>query len=305
MTSERANDMKNFYSWALATLTCVAVLGCDVPVTPDDGSGDTTVVPSEGTQPTKLPTATGTCPAMKTGTATFAGQSVQLWVGPEGKKGPLLMYWHATGMTSAEVQTGFSALIADVQKNGGVVASFASTNMQGMTTGNMVWYTGDFVTADEVVACSVAAGLVDPRRIHTSGYSAGGLQCGAMVYQRSGYLASALCMSGGIMMPGIYQLQDKAHVPAVVAAHGKAGSDVIVIDFSACSADLCADITKRGGFAVNCDDGGDHIMGMFGRMMTMGNVASTFFKDHPFGVNPYPYASGLPSVFPATCVITK
>lgn len=290
--------------WGLATLLCVVALGCDVPI--DDGSSDGDAVIPSGNGTPAIPTPTGTCPKMATGTVKFNGQSVQLYVGPAGKPGPLLLYWHATGMTALEVLTGFGGAISEVQKNGGVVASFASTTMSGANTGNFVWYTGDFKTADEVVACGVQQGLVDPMRIHTSGYSAGGLQCGTMVFQRSGYLASAVCMSGGIismmdMLGTMYKFQDASHVPPVVAAHGAQGLDWIAVDFATCSADLCKRIAAKGGTAINCNDGGDHIMGMITRAGTMGPLGWRWMKETPFGTNP----KTLPTYFPKTCSLTN
>lgn len=300
--------MSSLRSWSLVSALCIAALGCDTGGGggTDDGSDDDVVTPSDGVP--SIPQPSGACPTLQNGSVQFAGKAVQLWVGPAGKKGPLLLYWHATGMTYTEVQTGFSSAISEVQKSGGVVASFAETTSEGTNTGNGVWYTGDFKIADQVVACAVQQGLVDPQRIHTSGFSAGGLQCGAMIYQRSGYLASALCLSGGIisiMGSSTYKLQDPSNVPPVIAAHGAAGSDVIVVDFASCSADLCADVVKKGGFAVECNDGGDHVMSMMSRSTTMAPVGWRFFKAHPFGVKPYPYAAGLPDYFPDDCKITK
>jgi poly(3-hydroxybutyrate) depolymerase len=270
--------------------------------------------PAPDGMPTTLPIAQEPCPTLATGTVSFLGSSVKLWVGPASTPGPLLFYWHGTAMTANEVSNGFSDAISEVTHQGGVVASFTSTTGSGTNTGDWVWYTGDFDVADEVLACAIQQQLVDPRHIHTAGYSAGGLQCGTMVYARSGYLASALCVSGGIINTGlyagmysnIYQLQDPNHIAPIITAHGKKGSDVFVVDFSDCSASLCSDVVGKGGFAINCDDGGDHILSMLTRMKTMGPVAWEFFKDHPFGLkSPFPYASGLPDYFPSYCSITQ
>lgn len=260
---------------------------------------------STGATPTSLPTAKQTCPTLATGMVSFLGSSVSLSVGPANTKGPLLFYWHATGMTYTEVQSGFSAVISEVKSNGGVVASFTTTTSTGTNTGNGVWYTGDIDVADEVLACAIQQGLVDTSRIHVSGYSAGGLQCAAMSYLRSGYVASVLCMSGGFVSGmSNYAPQDPKRVPPAIAAHGAAGSDVFILDFATCSGTYCSSVVSKGGLAINCNDGGDHITSMTTRAATMGPVGWKFFAENPYGADNH-YPSGLPSYFPSYCTIAK
>ncbi len=257
--------------------------------------------------PTHLPTPTATCPTLESGMVSFLGSEVSLTVGPSGVAGPLLFYWHATGMTYTEVSTGFGDLMDEVESSGGVVASFTSTTREGSNTGNAVWYTGDFAIADEVLACALEQGLVDPRRVHVSGYSAGGLQCGVMARLRSGYVASVLCMSGGLVqalsftLDG-FALQEPSHSPSAIAAHGAAGLDVIGVDFSTCSAYFCGLVAADGGVAIDCDDGGDHLVSMSSRARTMGAVATRFFDENRWG-SPADYAGGLPSYFPDYCAL--
>ncbi|MGC4095088.1 MAG: hypothetical protein QM756_45650 [Polyangiaceae bacterium] len=258
-----------------------------------------------GSTPTRLPTAKQACPQLKTGMVSFLGSQVSLSIGPANTKGPVLFYWHATGTTYTEVQSGFGDVIQDVKANGGVVASFTTTTSSGTNTGNGVWYTGDLEVADEVLACAIEQGLVDTRRIHVSGCSAGGLQCAAMSYLRSGYVASVLCMSGGfVSRVSSYELQDAVHVPSAIAAHGAAGSDVFILDFATCSAAYCSSLVSKGGLAINCDDGGDHIASMASRARTMGPVAWRFFAENPYAAGNR-YTSGLPSYFPSYCAIAR
>ena len=264
---------------------------------------------SSGPTPTALPTPTAICPTLKSGMVSFLGSEVSLTVGPSGVAGPLLFYWHATGMTYTEVSTGFGDFMDEVESSGGVVASFTSTTGSGSNTGNAVWYTGDFAIADEVLACALEQGLVDPRRVHVSGYSAGGLQCGVMARARSGYVASVLCMSGGLvqalsfMLDG-FALQEPSYSPSAIAAHGAAGLDVIGVDFSTCSAYFCGLVAADGGVAIDCDDGGDHLASMASRARTMGAVATRFFDENRWG-SPADYAAGLPSYFPDYCKLVE
>ncbi|MES1207318.1 MAG: hypothetical protein ABUS79_15380, partial [Pseudomonadota bacterium] len=177
-------------------------------------------------------------------------------------------------------------------------AAPGATNRMGTNTGNGVWYTGDFQTADEVVACAIQQLHIDTRRIYASGFSAGGLQSTRMAYDRSGYLAAVVPYSGGLTGFGAGTLQDPSHVPAAMVVHGASGSDVVVIDFAQASASYETDMKKKGGFAIDCNHGGGH-------MIPSGVPASTwnFMKAHPYGISPEPFSGGIPAGFPAYCTI--
>ena len=124
--------------------------------------------------------------------------------------------------------------------------------------------------------------------VETGGASAGGLQCGVMARARSGYVASVLCLSGGLVqalsftLDG-FALQEPSYSPSAIAAHGAAGLDVIGVDFSTCSAYFCGLVAAGGGVAIDCDDGGDHLASMASRARTMGAVATRFFDENRRG----------------------
>jgi poly(3-hydroxybutyrate) depolymerase len=225
----------------------------------------------------------------------FAGQKVKVWAGTPAN-GPLVIYWYATGSSVSEVTRGLGqAAITEITGQGGVVAAMYKTTAQGTTTGNNVWYTGDFDITDEVVACAITQQHIDPRRIHAIGFSAGGLQSGYMAYARSNYMASVVTYSGGSLTT---TLQDSANPPAAMCQHGDPGSDVVGLDFAMSSASMEADLKKKGGFAIDCNHGGGH-------MIPTADVASSyrFMKDHPYKLRPEPYAGGIPSGFPSYCKI--
>jgi poly(3-hydroxybutyrate) depolymerase len=239
------------------------------------------------------------------------GATVQLWVG--SKRGPLYIYWHGTGDNNAEVAQGLPGVTASVSSEGGMVVSFETSTGQGTDTNGAVWFTGDFVVVDQLVACGVAQGYVDARRIHMVGYSAGGLQTAAMVFARSSYLASAFVYSGGLEEfpatdagPAVTgTLQDPTNVPSVGFGHGAKGSDWLIVDF----ADLAHATTTRlrslGGFTFECDDGGSHIDFFTTRSAALGSSVVQFLKDHPYKTRPSPYENGLPSGWPSYCAITR
>ncbi len=249
----------------------------------------------------------GTCPTLATGTITVSGQSVSIWAGTKGSTpAPVLFYWHGTGSTAAEAQAFMGTQIAEITGEGGVVASFSTSTKTGTDTGDAVWYTGDFAMADQILACAVKQLNIDTRKVYTAGCSAGGLQSGAMLFARSAYLAAVMPNSGGEVIAGRFPLEN-AHVPSLITTHGGT-SDNVVISFATASATLDMDVASKaasssppGGFVVDCNHGGGHCAA------PAADIAAQwqFCKDHPFGVSPEPYASGLPSTFPSYCTIIK
>ncbi|WP_437674136.1 cellulose binding domain-containing protein [Sorangium sp. So ce131] len=268
------------------------------------GSGGGTGTPS-GTAPSALPTAREACPTIATGTMSFLGREVRVWAGARSATpAPVVIYWHATSSSPQEALAGLGqAAINEITSRGGVVFAPNAYDGQGgkdgtRTTLNDVWYMGDFNTADEAIACAIQQRNIDTSRIHALGFSAGGVQSAWMAYARSSYVASVVSYSGGKTSYGWPGLQDASNPPAVMAVHGAAGSDVVVIDLAKTSADLERDIKAKGGFAIDCNSGGGH-------NIPSGIAASSwqFLKDHPYKVRPEPYAAGIPSSFPDYCAI--
>lgn len=254
----------------------------------------------------KLPAPPADCPQIATGMISILGQQVRIWTGP--KKGPMVFYWHGTGSRAEEAVTGLGPGLNEIMTQGGVVASFTTTTKMGQTTGNGVWYSGDFEMADQILACANAQGLIDPQHIYAAGCSAGGIQTSTMVFTRSSYLAAGLPNSGGIVFPT--QLQDASHVPYQMSAHGAREKDLvrsgqanaqIDIYFADITAKDNRDLVSKGGFAVNCDHGGEHCASP----APLRAAQWQFLKDHQFGTPKSPYADGLPASFPQYCQIVR
>jgi poly(3-hydroxybutyrate) depolymerase len=233
---------------------------------------------------------------------TILGRDVRIWAGTPSTalRGPIVVYWHATGSSPSEASWGLGqAAIDEIVRLGGIVIAPNAYDGNGgkdgsQTTGNNVWYVGDLKTADEAVACAIQQLGIDTRHIHAAGFSAGGLQTAAMTYARSGYLASVVTYSGGLSFFST-TLQDRTHPPAVAAVHGS-DSDTVVLNFKTASEQFEADIEQKGGFAIDCNHGGGHTI-------PTGMPASTwqFMKDHPYGAKPDPYTNGIPASFPSYC----
>jgi hypothetical protein len=210
------------------------------------------------------------------------------------------LYFHGTGTSPGEINQGIAGATSAVKTEGGMAASWDTSNNMGSNTGT-IWYTGDMDAADQLIACGIEKGLVDTARIHVSGYSAGGLETGAFVVGRSNYVASVIVYSGGkpFGVPGA--VGAGGHVPSMVGAHGKDGSDSLGVNFGAATPALGQEIAKAGGFAMDCDDGSSHIDTL--SRFAIGGKAREFFKAHPWGVKPW---TAVPPGWPSNCkVFTK
>jgi poly(3-hydroxybutyrate) depolymerase len=235
----------------------------------------------------------------KTGTTTIGGLSgISLEVGPKAAQGggSLIFYWHGTGSTAGEYKFMMPAAVTkEIVGAGGIIVSFQSSlRTGGDCSGTATFSKGDFGVADLIAACAVRDHNIDPRRIYTTGCSAGGLQAGCMAQLRSNYIAAAVPNSGGTVFPQTFQ--SKTHVPAAMTMHGGA-SDQVVVSFSQTSATFDKSMKAAGGFVINCNHGGGHC----GAPAPLYTAGWQFMKDHPFGTEPSPYESSLPSSFPSYC----
>jgi len=255
------------------------------------GTGGAT---STGPEP-KIPDAPASCPVLQTGTVQFQGKGVELWVGTKqtDKKGTVLFYWHGTGSVAAEAAALMQNEINEITADGGIVASFTSTVGTGTNTGNFVWYTDDFISADQILACAIQQLNIDTHRIYSAGCSAGGLQAGAMAVVRSSYIAAVMTNSGGSLL---HVWEDPTHIPAIITAHGSC-ADKVIVSFNDVSHNTDTLFNKAGGVAVDCNHGKGHC----GAPADLITAQWQFLKDHPFGVSPDPYAGGLPASFPTYC----
>jgi hypothetical protein len=255
----------------------------------------------------KIPEVTGDCPQFAEGTQNmdFMDFHGAIWeIGPKSNgTGTLVFYWHGTGSTSGEYasSTFQGAALQELKSMGGILVSPQSgSGTGGDCSGTGTFAMDDFNTADQIAACAVRDWGIDPHRIWATGCSAGGLQSGCMMMMRSSYMAGAVPNSGGEVFP--IGAEDPSHVGSILTIHGEAGSDVVIVDFSDTSKTMDDAVKAAGGFAVDCNHHGGHC-GLPLLPPEASAAGWEFIKSHPFGVNPEPYASGLPSSFPEYCKI--
>jgi hypothetical protein len=274
------------------------VAGTMAPPNPPTAGTDAAGAPApvDATEP-KIPEPKSECQPFKTGDMTFAGSRVKIWAGAkkDTKTGPMIIYWYATGGSVAEVNQGIpQQSITEITGAGGIIAAMYTTTRKGMNTGDNVWYTGDFDVTDEVIACAAKIHNIDTHHIHALGWSAGGLQSGYMAYARSNYMASVAPYSGGSLN---MTFQDPSNVPAAMLFHGAPGVDQVIIDFSQSSMRMGTDIKMKGGYALDCNHGGAHMIpGPPGPA-----AAQLFFKAHAYKTKPSPWATMIPAGVPTYC----
>jgi poly(3-hydroxybutyrate) depolymerase len=183
----------------------------------------------------------------------------------------------------------------EIMDQGGIIVSFqGSTDTGGDCSGTATFSKDDFFITDLIVACAVRDHNINPRRIYTTGCSAGGLQAGCMGALRSSYIAATVPNSGGLVIR--QPIEDPDHTPAVMTMHG-GQSDVVIVSFSNTSATYDELMKSAGSFVINCDHGGGHCRAS----ADLYRAGWEFMKAHPFGIEPKPYSSGLPKIFPSYC----
>ena len=246
-----------------------------------------------------IPPVTGDCPVFTDSTIDFNGlRGILMQVGPKANGGgSLIFYWHGTGSSNSEVNRLIPAAARQtILDAGGIIISPQTTCGVGNDcSGTGTFHMGDLDIADQIAACAVRDHNIDPHRIYTTGCSAGGLFAGCMALNRPQYIAAAAPNSGG----GMGRFASSDHIPAVMTMHGAPGVDVVIIDFSQSSASFDSAVKNAGGFVINCNHGGSHCR-VPGDLYT---AAIQFMLDHPYGVDPKPYTSGLPASFPSYCTI--
>jgi predicted esterase len=271
------------------------------PGTPADGGRDAAPQGAEAdgggsAGGPELPVPAGACPEFTAGDVTFnpagGARTVTITMGDAARtqRGPLIVYWYATGSSVREAAAGLP--LPAITAAGGIVVAPQDVPDAGTFPWlqNLARHDSLF---DEIVGCAVQKTMIDPRRIHAVGFSAGGLMTTHLSYARSRLLASVAVYSGGAT--GQFQEPDNKF-PALIFTGGP--GDIVIIDFFQSSQQWQTTLKNAGHFALLCNHGGGHSIPA--RLVP---GVWQFFQDHPYGTNPSPYAGGkTPAGLAPPCV---
>ncbi len=272
----------------------------------DDGAsgGADAAVDAAPAQPF-IPHPTGACPPIIDVDVVFAPagitpRAVHLSLDATAARGPLILYWHATGSQPSEAAYSLGAAAAGFVAAGGVVAAPYSDP----AAGQFEWFIvnqrtdqDDFLLADEIVACLAQAGRIDTSHVHSWGMSAGALQTTGMSFLRSSYMASVATYSGGVPPQFTPPPLDPDNLFAAMIFDGGPTDTAFSVDFQAASETYRSLLNAAGHFTTICNHGGGHSIPRSAAPSVL-----TFFADNGFGAWPSPYvAAGLPAGFPAYC----
>lgn len=269
----------------------------------DAGSDGSDASHSEpgGPAPEHLPKVFGACPTFvgKGESVTFqtsrGPRPVRMWISDAAKTldGPLVFYWH--GWHGGPLVSGITnAALTELLDKGGIfVAPFLDPEAKEKRSD--YWSDWDLITADQVVACAIATVGIDKRRIHSIGYSAGGMQTYRMIHERSGYLASAVMYSPGTNGPPKPRQETKNKIASIIT-WGDAEDKI----FRTLAESYFDKLTSYGFFTMMCHHTSGHIQP--GKVVER---ALDFLLEHPFGTDPSPFAGGIPNDYPSYCGLTK
>lgn len=284
----------------------------DPPPMDDDGGDEGPSEPPPANAP-NLPPVTGNCPDfMQTVdtntypiTLTFnpdgvGERQVRMWAREPmaTQDGPVIFYWHGTGSDPNEAIWGIGESNIDAFANQGgiVIAPFNDP-----ATGTFPWWLtttnneDDILLMDEVIACAQQEVGIDSRRIHSMGFSAGGMMSTQLSWRRAVYLASVVSYSGGYFGGVPPADTDPDNLFSAMIIHGGTSDTYGSTGFVNSSEYFAELLQGAGRFAVLCDHGNGHTVpsgnDQIGAMLQ-------FLEDHPWGTSPSPYTNGLPGSWP-------
>ena len=279
----------------LLLTTAVACTGKDEPGG-DPGDADTGAAVDE---PRVGPTySQGACPAMRDGELAFptgdTEYEVELRI-PENPQGaPVVFAWHWLGGSASqairymelEELVGSDDVILVIPESDGSQFEWHFLDPAG---GNP-----DLLLFDDLLSCLWQEHDVDLDRIHAIGMSAGGLMTSYLTVHRSEWLASTAPLSGGAI-EGAYT--SPADDIPVLMTWGGTRDTYGTLSFDDTSRYLTDALRADGHFVVECVHDEGHVLPSTGLQ-----YAWDFLMAHPKGVDPSPYADGLPDDFPSWCI---
>jgi predicted esterase len=283
----------------LPLLLPVLVLGC-APGEKDDDDDDDVTTDDSGDVEESRPGpdySNGTCPALVNGDNEFSTGDTEYDVEiilPDNPEGATVLFaWHWLGGTASQAIRYME--LEEITEGDNVIVVVPDSDGS-----QFEWHiindpddNPDLVLFDDLLSCLWQQYDVDLDRVHSFGMSAGGLWTTYLTMYRSEWLASTAPLSGGTLT-GSYDTPADP-IPVLVTWGGESDSSS-GLSFNDASIFFSEQLREDGHFVAECEHDAGH-------QLPPGGVeyAYKFLMDHPKGVDPEPYANGLPSDFPSFC----
>lgn len=285
-------------------LTLLLPLLACAPADDDDGAADETGAAdgSDGSDGTDGPVVTepppysqGDCPTFEEGANTFAtGETtytVHVWLPDDPAGAPLLTAWHWLGGSARSLVNAMD--LEDIVDDHGVILVAADSDGS-----QFEWHflddpagNPDLLLFEDLVACAHAQWAVDLDRVYATGMSAGGLWTSYLTMHAAEWLAATAPMSGGIEA----YTPTAAPIPAMLTWGGP--SDLYsTYSFEDATLRMSDAMVADDNFVVLCEHDDGHTLAPWGT-----GPAWEFLAAHPKGVDPWPWADGLPEGLPDGC----
>lgn len=239
----------------------------------------------------------GDCPSMVDGDIDFetgdTEYEVELRIPDDPEGATVLFAWHWLGGTATQA-IRYMELEDIVGDDNVIIVAPRSDDSQ------FEWHfleaadgNPDLLLFDDLLSCLWQEYDVDLDRVHSTGMSAGGLWTSYLTIHRSEWLASAAPLSGGANT-GLYYTPAE-DIP-VLLSWGGPSDNLNGLSFHDMSLFLGESLSDDGHFVIECEHDDGHNLPPGGI-----RYAYDFLMDHPKGVDPSPYADGLPDDFPSWC----
>jgi hypothetical protein len=252
-------------------LACLLALALPLAAcTPGEGDDDNEPTPAPEhvpDAPAELAELTdGECPDLsEPGTSTFSSAGLERTVtvlfpedAPAGM--PVMFYWHALG-TGAAQWIGWFGLEAFAEDNEMIVVVPSSRPGELFEWDWVNPDEGDAQLYDDLRTCVVTELEADITRVHSAGFSAGGVWTTWLAMHRSETLATIYAMSGGTVVNLPYVAPTRK-IPVFLMSGGPTdvwpNQQFPVADFETATQDFSAALREAGHFVVQCAHTGGH-----------------------------------------------
>ncbi len=265
-----------------------------------DASEDATPEVEEAPTPELAAYSAGSCPALGSGsnalTSGTAERAVELYLPADTEGAPLVFFWYGAGGSGQTYEwlqpfaTAYGVVIAVPRAVG--TSAFEWPILTGNNT------TSEVTFFDDIVACAVDQLGVDPRRLYTSGFSAGALWSSTLVMERSDVLAAAVIYSGGTGGGFVHDYSTPDVAIPILGMFGGENDEFGngILNFKETMTDFLDNLDADSHFLIACDHGLGHTIPAGGLDWGIG-----FMLTHTYGMEQSPLEGNIPADLPAYC----